>query len=46
MATIEDFIKAAEDIEGVEVTPLTMEDVYAIYGETPPESEDGDNSID
>lgn len=45
MATLEDFIKAAEDMGDVEVTPLTMDDIYAIYGEEPSDNEDGDNEI-
>ena len=46
MATIEDFMKAAEGMEGVEVTPLTMKDIYDIYGEEPSKNEDGNNTID
>lgn len=42
---MEDFIKAAEELD-IEVTPLTMEDVFDIYGVEPPENEDGDNSIE
>lgn len=45
MATLEDFMRAADGMEDVEVEPLTMDDVFAIYGEEPTENEDGDNEI-
>lgn len=46
MATIEDFQNAASEMDDVDITPLTMEDVYNIYGVGPSKNEDGDNNIE